>query len=421
MKKNIAIIGSGISGLSCAYLLAKKHKISVFEKASTIGGHTATVDVDLNGQHYAIDTGFIVFNDRTYPNFLALLAEIGVDKQPTEMSFSVKNPMTQFEYNGHNINTLFAQRRNLVRPAFWQLLYEIIRFNKACQALYQSKQVQDGYTLGDFLNDHQFSDYFALHYILPMGAAIWSSSIDDMNYFPLRFFIQFFHNHGLLNISNRPQWYVIPGGSRNYLAPLTKSFEKHIHLNSTITKVTRHDDCVQIHFADNSIQVFDDVVFACHSDQAMTMLDDISAQERQVLGDIPYQANQVVLHTDETILPKNKRAWASWNYQLTGDQSRPACVSYYMNRLQGLNSFHHFCVTLNQTELIQQEKIIQQFEYHHPVFNLRSMAAQQKRSSICGKNRTHFVGAYWYNGFHEDGVKSALDVAQRFDCCLAKN
>jgi len=417
--KNIAVIGSGIAGLTSAYLLAKKHRVTVFEKEAKIGGHTATVDVEVAGQSYAIDTGFIVFNDKTYPNFLALLAEIGVGRQETEMSFSVKNLDTGLEYNGHNLNSLFAQRRNLLNPKFWRLIGEILRFNRLCKSFAADITTRQDSTLGEFLHQHQFSHYFASHYILPMGAAIWSCSMQEMTEFPLQFFIRFFNNHGLLNVTDRPQWYVIPGGSRSYLTPLSRSFASNIHLNSAITQIRREADQVQLWFADGRVQQFDEVVLACHSDQALALLADASEQERSILSAIRYQPNQVVLHTDTSVLPKRPLAWASWNYQLQPGSDRPACVSYNMNILQGLKAPVTFCVTLNQTDRIEPDKILRQFEYHHPVYNEQSFVAQQQRTAICGQRHTHFAGAYWYNGFHEDGVRSAVDVARRFDCELA--
>jgi predicted NAD/FAD-binding protein len=419
--KRIAIIGAGVSGLTTAYLLSKKHQVSVFEKSAHIGGHTATVDVELAGQSYAIDTGFIVFNNKTYPNYLALLDEIGVGKQETEMSFSVHNSATGMEYNGHNLDTLFAQRRNIFNPKFWWLVKEILRFNKLCKQSYQAKNYLDSLTLGEFLQANKFSDYFAEHYVLPMGAAIWSSSLAQMQVLQFHFFVKFFHNHGLLNIADRPQWYVVPKGSRSYLAPLCKPFVDNIHLNADITAVTRENNEVQLHFVNGESQTFDEVVLACHSDQALALLADASEQEQKILGAIPYSANSVVLHTDINLLPKRKKAWASWNYQLSANRAKPASVTYNMNILQGLNAKHTFCVTLNQREDIDKSKILREFIYHHPVFSTSSINAQKQRSAICGKQNTHFVGAYWYSGFHEDGVRSAVDVGQRFDCYLQKN
>ena len=418
--KHFAIIGSGISGLTAAYLLSKKHKVTVFEKNDCIGGHTATVDIEKSGQKFAIDTGFIVFNDRTYPHFLALLDEIGIGKSPTEMSFSVHNCQTGMEYNGHNVDTLFAQRRNIFKPRFWLLVKEILRFNKLCKSIYQQDKYIDGLTLGAFLTDHNFSDFFAEHYILPMGAAIWSSSLAQMEHFEFKFFVKFFHNHGLLNIADRPQWYVIPKGSRSYLTPLCAPFKDNINVNTNISSITRSGDKVHLHFTDTASQTFDEVVIACHSDQALALLGDASQAENSVLSAMPYSANTIVLHTDEKLLPKRKKAWASWNYQLSRDRTKAASVTYNMNILQGIESKHTFCVTLNQKDDIDPKEILREFTYHHPVFSADSIKAQQQRHIICGVNHTHFAGAYWHSGFHEDGVRSAVEVAERFDCYLSE-
>jgi predicted NAD/FAD-binding protein len=419
--KNIAIIGSGISGLTAAYLLSKKHKVTVFEKAPIIGGHTATVDVEVDGEGFAIDTGFIVFNDKTYPNFLALLDEIGIEKQESEMSFSVHNCQTKLEYNGRDLDTLFAQRRNLFNPRFWLLIKEILRFNKLCKQVYKTQDYVEEYTLGEFLQDNNFSDYFAKHYILPMGAAIWSSSLEQMSRFQFKFFVQFFNNHGLLNISDRPQWYVIPNGSRSYFAPLCEPFKDNIVVDAGIKSITRDNGQVQVHFEDSTTQTFDDVVIACHSDQALSLLTDATKTETNILSAMTYSDNSVILHTDINLLPKRKKAWASWNYQLTDDRVKPASVTYNMNILQGLDARHTFCVTLNQKESIDPSKILREFTYQHPLFTMDLIKSQQQRDQICGKQQTHFAGAYWYNGFHEDGVRSAVDVAARFDCHLDKN
>ncbi|MDF1623198.1 MAG: FAD-dependent oxidoreductase [Pseudohongiella nitratireducens] len=416
--KKIAIIGSGISGLSAAYLLSTDHEVTVFEKDSRLGGHTATMDVNFDGDQLAVDTGFIVFNNRTYPRFLALLDKIGMGRQPTEMSFSVQNKQTGLEYNGHNLSTLFAQRRNLLSPGFWQLIRDILRFNKRCKQLYASDNIAD-ITLGQFLRQEGFSRNFCEHYILPMGAAIWSSSLAETEEFGLPFFIRFFENHGLLDIKNRPQWYVIPGGSRAYIEPLTAAFKQNIKLNSCIKKVERGSDGVTLTMTDGQQEQFDELVFACHSDQALMLLGDNATEaERDILGAIPYSANSVVLHTDISLLPKKRKAWAAWNYQLLADRQRPSSVTYNMNILQGIDSRHTYCVTLNQDDSIDDSKIIQKFVYHHPVFNTSSLAAQQRRAEICGQNHTHYVGAYWYNGFHEDGVHSACDIAERFDSSI---
>ena len=421
--KHFAIIGSGISGLTSAYLLSKKHQVTVFEKHHCLGGHTATVDIEKQGEKFAIDTGFIVFNNKTYPNFLALLDEIGIGKSPTEMSFSVHNCQTGLEYNGHNLDTLFAQRRNLFKPKFWLLIREILRFNKLCKNIYQLDQYSETATLGSFLTEHNFSQFFAEHYILPMGAAIWSSSLAQMEGIEFKFFVKFFHNHGLLNIADRPQWYVIPEGSRSYLAPLCEPFKERINLNADITGITRSDNKVHLHFKEGPSQVFDEVVIACHSDQALELLQDATDKEHNVLSAIPYSGNSVVLHTDKNLLPKRKKAWASWNYQLNNNRhsnrSSAASVTYNMNILQGFQSEHTFCVTLNQKDDIDPNEILREFTYYHPVFSTESIKAQQQRHTICGHNHTHFAGAYWHSGFHEDGVRSAVEVAQRFECYLS--
>ncbi|MEG0008343.1 MAG: FAD-dependent oxidoreductase [Aeromonas sp.] len=412
MKRRIAIVGSGISGLTAGYLLHRHHEIQLFEAAPVLGGHTATVDISQDGHSHAIDTGFIVFNDRTYPNFLKLLAKIGVARQPTEMSFSVKS--AGLEYNGHSLASLFAQRSNLLRPRFYRFIAEILRFNRQARRWLATPQTEDAEpTLGAFLQQGGFSDYFARHYILPMGAAIWSSTLADMRAFPLGFFLRFFDNHGLLSVTNRPQWYVIPGGSREYITPLTAGWQPQIRLACPVQGIRRVTGGVQIQ-SPRGEEPFDEVILACHSDQALALLADASVQERQILGGIAYQANEVWLHTDVAALPKRRKAWASWNYQLDGDEQARPLVTYSMNILQGLESGREFCVSLNPVGKVDERKVLRRFVYHHPVFNQGVLAAQGQRGEICGRQHTHFCGAYWYNGFHEDGVRSALDVARRF-------
>ncbi|OHU85419.1 MULTISPECIES: NAD(P)/FAD-dependent oxidoreductase [Pseudoalteromonas] len=411
--KKIAVIGSGISGMTTAYLLNKQYDVTVFEKNDYIGGHTATVDVELDGKSYAVDTGFIVFNDRTYPNFEKLLAQLNVERQATQMSFSVRNTQTGFEYNGHTFSTLFAQKRNVLRPKFWRLLYDIVRFNKLCKRIHQNEDYSRYTTLGELLQLYGFNEFFQLHYILPMGAAIWSTSIKEMAQFEVEFFVKFFYNHGLLDITNRPQWYVIPGGSREYIAPLVAAFRDKIHLQANISAVTRDETGVEIQMHSGETQRFDKVVFACHSDQALALLADASEDELSVLGAIPYTENSVVLHTDDSLLPERKAAWASWNYLLDKQTDKAAVVTYQMNILQGISSPKPFCVTLNYDQGIDEMKILRRFTYHHPVFNRKSIAAQKRKPQIDGKRHSYFCGAYWFNGFHEDGVRSAVDVARQ--------
>jgi predicted NAD/FAD-binding protein len=409
----IAIVGSGIAGLTSAYLLNRKHDISVFEAADWIGGHTHTVDVSVAGRDYAIDTGFIVFNDWTYPNFIKLLGQLGVGFKPTEMSFSVHDPQTGTEYNGNNLNSLFAQRRNLLSPAFWGMLRDILRFNREALADLESQHIDPHTTLGDYLQSRGYGQRFIEHYIVPMGAAIWSMSLADMLAFPLQFFVRFFKNHGLLSVSNRPQWCVIEGGSSSYIEPLTASFRERIRLSCPVHRVERDEQGVTVHSAAGS-ERFDKVIFACHSDQALKMLAQPSAAEQQILGALPYAENDVVLHTDTRLLPDRKLAWASWNYRLGGGKQQLAAVTYDMNILQGIESDTTFCVSLNQTDAIDPNKILARYTYSHPQYSLAGVEAQGRWEELNGANNSWFCGAYWANGFHEDGVVSGLRVAAAF-------
>jgi uncharacterized protein len=409
----IAIIGSGIAGLTSAYLLNRSHDISVFEAGDWIGGHTHTVDVQVAGQGYAVDTGFIVFNDWTYPNFIRLLSQLGVGFKATEMSFSVNDPVSGVEYNGHSLNSLFAQRRNLLSPKFWGMVRDILRFNREALNDLNQQRIASNMTLGDYLKANGYSERFIQHYIVPMGAAIWSMSLNDMLGFPLQFFVRFFKNHGLLSVSDRPQWCVVEGGSSSYVAPLTESFKQHIRLNCAVTRVERDGDGVTVHSAAGS-ERFDKVIFACHSDQALALLAEPTRIEKEILGALPYADNDVVLHTDTRLLPQRPLAWASWNYRLGGLVDQPAAVTYDMNILQGIQSDTTFCVSLNQTAAIDPSKILARYTYAHPQYSLAGMAAQARWEELLGANHSYFCGAYWANGFHEDGVVSALRVAREF-------
>ncbi len=417
--KNIAVIGSGIAGLTAAYLLSRRHEITLFEANDYIGGHTHTVPVAMDGGTVAVDTGFIVCNDRNYPNFLNLLDQLGVACQPAEMSFSVTNAALGLEYNGHNLDTLFAQRRNLLRPAFIAMVRDILKFNREAKMALARGSVAD-MTLDDFISQLGLGAWFRNNYVLPMVAAIWSCSTRQAGSFPLQFFLGFFNHHGLLDIKNRPQWYVVEGGSHAYIEPITRPFREHIHVNSAVQSVTRERGSVNVVTTRGSGS-YDEVVFACHSDQALELLAEPTAAERQVLGNLAYQDNDVVLHTDARLMPRRRRAWAAWNYYLdseSGKSEEPApaapVVTYNMNILQGLVSSEPLLVTLNANHLLDPEKIIQSFSYAHPVYSQQSSRAQAERQLVCGLNNTHYCGAYWYNGFHEDGVRSALDVTRRF-------
>ncbi|MBT6579188.1 MAG: FAD-dependent oxidoreductase [Cellvibrionales bacterium] len=413
----IAIIGAGISGLTAAYYLNKEHDICVYESAPIIGGHTATIDVESHGQHYAVDTGFIVYNDWTYPNFIRLLDELNVETQATSMSFSVSCEDSGLEYAGSNLNTLFAQRKNLFSLSFWKILKDIMRFNREAIIDLDDANIDEAMTLREYLEANHYSDAFKDNYLVPMGAAIWSAGVDSMLDFPLLFFVRFFKNHGLLSVTNRPQWRVIKGGSRQYLAPLTSSFLHCIKANSKISDIQRDADQVWITTADGQREAYDYLVMATHSDQALDLLGQPSNDESDILGAIPYQNNEVVLHTDITRLPANRRAWACWNYRLSSatsgdgqDQGAMSRLTYDMNLLQGIESPETFCVSLNQTDTIAPETILGRYNYSHPVFTLPGMQAQSQWETLAGQNRTWFCGAYWANGFHEDGVRSALRV-----------
>lgn len=413
----IAVIGSGISGMTAAYALADSHDITLFEAGSTIGGHTATVDVEHKGRHYAIDTGFIVFNDWTYPEFIRLLDALGVASQPTQMSFSVSDSASGIEYAGTSLDTLFAQRRNLVSPRFLGMATDILRFNGNVEKHLADDPACAGITLGDYLARYRYGDAFRDLYLVPMGAAIWSSNTDIMLQFPLRFFVRFFRNHGLLNLKHRPQWRVIAGGSRSYIAPLTAPYRDSIELDNPVKAVTR----VMRPGGRRGVRVesrrftadYDHVIFACHSDHALRLLGtDASAGERDILGAIPYTGNEVVLHTDSRLLPKNHRCWSSWNVALDGARIERPALTYNMNILQGIEAEDTFCVTLNRTGAIDPSQIIGVFHYDHPVFTEDGIRAQERWQEINGASNTWFCGAYWRNGFHEDGVWSALRVAR---------
>ncbi|MBV4541802.1 NAD(P)/FAD-dependent oxidoreductase [Pseudomonas vlassakiae] len=409
----IAIIGSGIAGLTCAHLLSRQHAVTVFEAADRVGGHTHTVDVQWRDQQFAVDTGFIVFNDWTYPQFIRLLHHLGVGSRVTEMSFSVHDPRSGFEYNGHDLLSLFAQRRNLLSPGFWGMLRDVLRFNRQALADLDQQRIDGATTLGSYLRDNRYGQRFIEHYIVPMGSAIWSMSRADMLHFPLQFFVRFCRNHGLLSVNQRPQWRVIEGGSRSYLAPLCQPFAEHIRLNCPVQRVSRDDEGVNVTWAAGS-ERFDKVVFACHSDQALALLDAPSEQEQAILGAIRYASNDVVLHTDTRLLPRRRRAWASWNYRLGGSEQAPAALTYDMNILQGIDAPVTFCVSLNQTALIDPAQILARFEYAHPQYSLAAVAAQARQGELQGPLHSYYCGAYWANGFHEDGVLSALNVARHF-------
>lgn len=429
----IAIVGSGISGLVAAYRLHPRHEVTLFEADERIGGHTNTVTVDLDGERHHVDAGFIIFNDRTYPQFCRLMDELNVASRPTEMSFSVRDERSGFEYNGHSLNTLFAQRRNLLRPRFYRMLADVVRFNREARHLADDARAES--TVGQFLAERRYSAEFTRWYLLPMGAAIWSCPIGTFASFPIRFVAEFYRNHGLLNVVDRPTWRVVEGGSHTYVRAMTHGFRDRIRLNSPVDRVQRFPDRVEVELRGGLRESFDHLIFACHSDQALRILGgDATSAEREVLGAFPYSRNVAVLHTDTSVLPRARRAWASWNYRIDGESAVEALrerdgpgvapdavdgalpiVTYNMNILQGIRSKRTFCVTLNGESRIDPDRVIRRFVYHHPVFTAQREAAQSRHAELTARNRTSYCGAYWRNGFHEDGVVSALAVVEAIE------
>lgn len=412
----IAIIGSGISGLSAAYRLHKAHEIVLFEAQDRVGGHTATVDVTIAEQQYKIDTGFIVFNDWTYPAFIKMMDEVGVKSRQSDMSFSVSCQSTGLEFAGLDgklelLNGLFAQRKNLLSPSYINMLLDIVRFNKIAMSDVENDQIAASITLQEYVKKYRLGVFFRDYFLIPMASAIWSTPYRQMLDFPMRFMLPFMYKHGLLSVSHRPKWRTIIGGSSTYIEPLSAGFKQSIRLNSSVDRVNRYEDHAEI-FSSGASERFDQVVFACHSDQCLKILADATEAEQSVLAAIQYQNNEVVLHTDISQLPKNQRAWASWNYQLTpGAENELPKLTYDMNRLMGIESQERFCVTLNNTGAIAPERILRQFDYAHPIFTQRGVDAQARWDEINGVQRTWFCGAWWGKGFHEDAVVSANRVS----------
>ena len=409
----IAIIGSGISGLTSAYLLNRKHDVTIFEANDYIGGHTHTHNIDIDGSSYSVDTGFIVYNEKTYPNFIKLLDELNIERQLSTMGFSVKSATQDYEYAGESLNTLFAKRSNIFRISFWRMLYEMYHFGKKADS--HGCGLDVSMTLGDYLIDKNYSSEFINYFIIPMGAAIWSTPANRVLNMPAYFFIKFFYNHGMLEIKNRPNWWVVKNGSSEYIKKIILGFEDKIYLSTPVHKVSRVEDGVEIVLSKNENTLkFDCVVFATHSDQALDILDDPSDAEQDILSSIPYQKNKILLHTDSSVLPRRKLAWASWNYQLDSDPNSPVILTYNMNILQTIEANKTFCVTLNDNDSVNKNRILKKITYHHPLFTVNAIEAQKRKSEISGVNNTYYCGAYWRNGFHEDGVVSALDVCSSF-------
>lgn len=407
----IAIVGSGISGLVAAHLLHPRHEICVYEASDRIGGHTHTVEVSHQGERHAIDTGFIVYNEATYPNFVRLLAKLGVETQPSQMSFGLSCERTGLEWGSRGLRSLFAQPANLLRPSFHRMLRDFLRFNREAPRLLD--EAGEKATLGDYLRGAGYSIEFIDHYVIPMGAAVWSAAPGQFLEIPAVTFIRFFRNHGMLEANPSLPWRVIRGGSARYVEKLIAPFQDRIRLACPVFSVRRPGDRVEV-LSNAGLELFDHVILAAHSDQALALLADPSPLERKLLGSIRYQQNDVVLHTDTSLMPHNPRAWASWNYRVPRGERDRALLTYDMTRLQALPTRQRFLVTLNGIDRIDPFRVLRRFTYHHPVFDSDAIAAQELHGQISGGSRTHFCGAYWGYGFHEDGVKSALAACAPF-------
>ena len=406
----VAIVGAGVSGLVAAHLLHRIHDITVFEADSRPGGHVNTVSVETETARHDVDTGFIVFNDRNYPQFERLLARLDVASQPSEMSFSVSDERGDFEYNGSSPNGLFAKRAHLVTPWFHRMVADLVRFNREARGLLASREDP---SLRGWLSDHGYSRAFVERLIVPQAAAVWSADPAQMWSFPARFLVEFFDNHGMLGVRDRPRWRTVKGGSRRYVDALIAPWRDRLRLATPVTSIHRTDDHVTVLSAGRDPEHFDEVIVAAHADQALRMLADASDREHELLGAFPYQPNEAVLHTDTGMLPRRRRAWASWNYHLLEQPTGMPTVTYDMNRLQSLTAPERFCVTLNRSQAVDPERVIRTIPYAHPVYTQAGVTAQARHQEVSGPRRTHFCGAYWGWGFHEDGVVSAIRVAER--------
>ena len=415
----VAVIGSGIAGLSAAYYLSRVHTVTLFEKQAQLGGHTYTVGVETPTGTMPVDMGFIVHNDRTYPNLVRLFQQLGVKTQPSDMSFSVFDRQTGFEYSSRGLSGFFAQRSNVTSATHYGLLREILRFNRESPALLADRDETE-ITMGMFLARGRYSSTFANSYLFPMASAVWSMPLSAIRDFPARTLVRFFANHGMLGINTHPKWKTVTGGSRSYIAPITEPYKRSIRLNTVIRLVSRTAEEVTLHFAEQPAETFDHVVFACHGNQILPILNTPTAKEISILGSFVTSRNDACLHTDTNMLPARTAARASWNYLLTDDATkpdaaRPASLTYHMNRLQALPCAENYCVTLNATSYIDRTKVLRKATFYHPVYDLSAIRAQQRWSEISGQNRTHFCGAYWFYGFHEDGLNSARRVARALD------
>jgi predicted NAD/FAD-binding protein len=407
----VAIVGTAVSGLVCAHLLSRSHDVTLFEADDRPGGHAHTVTVDLEDGSHDVDTGFLVYNKRNYPGLIKLFADLGVTTKPSDMSFGVSDEVSGLEWKGSSFDTVFAQRRNLVRPAFLRMLSDIVRFNRLATGLLDAPH-DTAVSLGDLLDRGRWSSQFLNWYLVPMGSSIWSADPSTFLEMPAVTFARFFANHGLLEYGNQPDWRTVDGGSKRYVDAILQPLGSSVRLDDPVTKITRGEDEVEVHTV-HGPEHFDQIVVATHSDQALELLSDPTPVEREVLGTIAYQPNRATLHTDVSLLPANRKAWASWNYHRLPDQPGQATLTYRLRSLQGIESAEELLITLNRDDAIDPAKVLRTFDYAHPVYDVAAIAAQQRQEEINGVQRTWFCGAYWGYGFHEDGVESARVVCRR--------
>ncbi len=416
---NVAIVGSGISGLSCAHVLSQKHKVTLFESGDYLGGHTNTVDVREGQRTIPVDTGFIVFNQPNYPNLCRLFGHLGVESRDSDMSFSVRCEQSGIEYNGGSLDSLFIQRANLLRPSHWRMIAEILRFHREAPAHLRAG-LDDSISVSGYLARYRFSSAFERRYLLPLGASLWSCSAAQFGNFPMRFVIEFLLNHRMLQVEGRPVWKTVRGGSREYVRQLVSQMNADVRLNTSVAGVRRKGNGVELRHADGRLEHFDEVVMACHADQSLRLVQDADELEHDVLARFPYQPNEVVLHTDTRVLPARRKAWASWNYRVPARSRSNVTVSYNMNMLQGIESERTYCVSLNLSSEIDPSKVIRRIRYEHPLFTPGRSVAQSHHGELIRRRGISYCGAYWGYGFHEDGVRSALNVCAAFDQSLER-
>ena len=414
----IAIVGTGVSGLTAAYLLNRNHDIKVFEANNYIGGHTNTIQVKEGFRTIPVDTGFIVFNEQNYPNLCQLFDVLGVESRDSDMSFSVHCEATGLEYNGTDLNRLFSQRKNIFNPGFIKMLRDIMRFHKhAPMAL--KENVADTITVSEFAQINEYSRKFIEYYLVPLGASLWSCPAEKFRQFPIKFVLEFLDNHCMLQVNDRPQWKTVVGGSNRYIPPLTQWYAENIYLNTAVKSVVRKTNKIELFFSDGNSEIFDEVIMATHADTSRQLVQNMDKEEQSFLELFDYQDNEAVLHTDINVLPAKERTWASWNYRIPASEGSHVAVTYNMNMLQGIESEHTYNVSLNQTQDIDPNKVIRRINYHHPVFHPGRDKVQAQHYKMIRRRGISYCGAYWGYGFHEDGVRSAINVGEAYDQVLA--